>query len=315
MMPKRRLLMILNYHRIGDASKTPYDPGVFSATAEEFDAQITYLKRRYRIVTLEEVRDVVRGDSLSEPLVLITFDDGYVDNYTSAFPILRGHNVQGTFFLPTAFIGTGTLPWWDVIAFIVKRSQRKTIHLHYPEKATFVLKPERLPEIIMRILQLYKQPSMQESERFIFELESSCESSRPSDHSERCFLNWDEAREMRRAGMAFGSHTHSHEILSKLSPVQQLLELIKSREVLERQLDHPVDTLAFPVGQKDTFSLETLLMLGSAGYRAAFSFYGGLNLPGKVCPFDVLRYGVDGQSYSRFRLQTAIGTTTGTRWL
>lgn len=294
MMRKRRLLMILNYHRIGDSTRTPYDPGVFSATAEEFDAQITYLKRRYHITTLEEVRHIAHGGNVSETLVLITFDDGYLDNYTLALPILRKHNVQGTFFLPTSFIGTGKLPWWDIIAFIVKQSQKKVIQLRFPEPATFVLEREGLSQVIKQILQLYKRPSMRESERFISELESSCESSRPQAESARCFLNWEEAREMQRAGMAFGSHTHTHEILAKLSPDQQLQELRQSREILESQLKVPIDTLSFPVGQKDTFSPETVRILDSTGYRAAFSFYGGLNLPGKFSPFDIRRYGVDG---------------------
>ena len=65
--------------------------------------------------------------------MLITFDDGYRDNYTLAFPILRKHGVQAVFFLPTAFIGTGKLPWWDVIAYIIKHSVKKHIHIEYPE--------------------------------------------------------------------------------------------------------------------------------------------------------------------------------------
>jgi hypothetical protein len=47
-------------------------------------------------------------------------------------------------------------------------------------------------------------------------------------------------------------------------------------------------------------------MLESAGYGAAFSFYGGLNLPGNIQPFDIRRYGIEGLSYDHFRLQTAV---------
>jgi peptidoglycan/xylan/chitin deacetylase (PgdA/CDA1 family) len=213
-MPKRRQLMILSYHRIGDAAQTPYDSGLFSATAEEFDAQITYVKRRFHVTNLEEALGIVRGDTSAGTSVLITFDDGYLDNYTLAFPILRSHKVQAAFFLPTAFIGTGELPWWDTIAFIVKQSRKKVIELRYPEAARLHLKRESLPQAIIGILQLYKRHSMQQRERFISELESSCESSRPQNTSQRCFLNWDEAREMQRVIIAFGSHTHTHEILS-----------------------------------------------------------------------------------------------------
>jgi peptidoglycan/xylan/chitin deacetylase (PgdA/CDA1 family) len=313
LMPSRPLLMVLNYHRIGDAEKTPYDSGLFSATAEELDAQITYMKRRFRFVNLEEALAIVDGGTPPSTSVLITFDDGYLDNYTLAFPILRSHSVQGVFFLPTAFVGTGDLPWWDIIAYIVKNSAQKVIRLRYPKMVTFDLEREGLSAVIKRILALYKQPSMRQRETFISDLEDSCESSRPETNFARCFLSWDEAREMQRSGMAFGSHTHTHEILSKLSSEQQLQELRQSRSILENQLHTTIDILAFPVGKRDTFSSKTVQMLESTGYRAAFSFYGGLNLPGKIQPFDIRRHGVDGQSYSRFRLQTTLGALTGKR--
>src|SRR5580658_6908786 len=138
-LPQRRTLIILNYHRIGNAEETLFDSGVFSATAEQFDSHIAYLKRRFHMATLEEVFAIVGGGALRGPSVLITFDDGYLDNYTLAFPILRTHGVEAVFFLPTAFIGTGKLPWWDVIAYMIKRSVKKRIHLEYPEPLNFDL--------------------------------------------------------------------------------------------------------------------------------------------------------------------------------
>src|ERR1700676_3620839 len=87
-LPRRRLLVVLNYHRIGNAHETPYDSGTFSCTAEDFEWQIGYLTRHYEIATLEQALGVLRiGAELSEPTFLITFDDGYIDNYRIAFPI------------------------------------------------------------------------------------------------------------------------------------------------------------------------------------------------------------------------------------
>jgi peptidoglycan/xylan/chitin deacetylase (PgdA/CDA1 family) len=128
-------------------------------------------------------------------------------------------------------------------------------------------------------------------------------------------LNWDEARDMQENGMAFGSHTHSHEILSKLSPDLQREEARYSRQILERELNRRVDVLAYPVGLKHCFSAETVSALKQAGYRAAFSYYGGSNRPGEIQPFDIRRYGVSNQSYARFRWQTTVQAVTGARWL
>jgi peptidoglycan/xylan/chitin deacetylase (PgdA/CDA1 family) len=310
-LPQRRTLIILNYHRIGNADETPFDSGVFSATAEQFDSHIAYLKRRFHISTLEEAFAVMGGESPPGTSVLITFDDGYLDNYTVAFPILRSHGVQAVFFLPTAFIGTGKLPWWDAIAYMLKKSVKKRIQLEYPEPAIFDLLGDGRKALSTQILRLFTQPAVKDPKRFLMELEKECEVSRPTSVAERCFLDWDEARDMQRGGMEFGSHTHSHEILTKLSSELQLEEIRHSREILERELHRRVDILAYPVGLKHCFSAETTSALEQTGYRAAFSFYGGSNRPGEIRPFDIRRYGVADLSYARFRLQTTFRAITG----
>jgi len=315
LMPKRRLLMVLTYHRIGDAAETPYDSGTFSASAEQFDAQITHLKRCFHIVDLEEAREIAAGrEAPAGASILITFDDGYRDNYTLAFQILRSRNVPACFFLPTAFVGTGTVPWWDVIAYIIKQSKNRAIRLQYPQPVTFDLEREGLSQAIMQILELYKSSEMRDKERFLSGLEDGCGTQRPTTDSNRRFLSWDEAREMQQAGMAFGSHTHTHEILSKLLPEQQEEELRISRETMEKQLARPVSVMAYPVGERSTFSQETTMrLLERTGYSAAFSCYGGLNLPGETCQFDVRRNGVIPQSHRHFRLQTAIRILKGSQ--
>ena len=114
-LPERDLLLVLNYHRIGNRNDDPFDPAVFSATCDQFSEQISYVKRNLSLVTLEEALAFVDGtikERTSRCRVLLTFDDGYLDNYEVAFPILRSHGVQGVFFLllrvwlgPTTFLG------------------------------------------------------------------------------------------------------------------------------------------------------------------------------------------------------------------
>jgi peptidoglycan/xylan/chitin deacetylase (PgdA/CDA1 family) len=311
-LPHRSSLLILNYHRIGEASETPYDPELFSCTAAEFDWQVGYLASRFPIVTLHEALEIVHdGVKPARTVVLLTFDDGYRDNYDAAYPILRKHQASATFFLPTAFIGTGTLPWWDRIAYIVKRSTKRQIALSYPSQREFDLSPAHRDDSVVRILSMFRGQDTTDTERFIKELEQACESAGPSDAAERCFMNWEEAREMQNGGMCFGSHTHTHPILSKLSADQQFAELRTSRDILERELGGPVDTLAYPVGGRGEFGADTFDALRRAQYRTAFSFYSGINYAGDIQPFDVLRNGVDSETRPLFRLRTALRTATG----
>ncbi len=315
LMPQRRVLMVLNYHRIGDASESVYDSGVFSATAAEFDFQVAYLKKRFHMATAGEAIEIVEGRSRpAGASALITFDDGYVDNFTSAFPILRSHGVQGLFFLPTGMVGTNHLPWWDHIAFVVKQSRAAKIDLSYPQPASFDLAGAAREAAVAGILRLYKSPCTKDSTRFLRELEQACGAHLPDEERPACFMNWDQARLMQAGGMAFGSHTHSHSVLTTLTAQQQEEEFRQSRRILESELQTHVDVLAYPVGGRHCFSAESIAGLRNAGYRAAFSFYGGLNRPGGTDLFDIRRVAVSGQSPCRLRLQASVGAMTGSRW-
>ena len=305
---------MLNYHRIGDPKKTPYDGEVFSATGEDLDAQIAFWKRRFQIATLDEALDMVdRPESYRQTAVLFTFDDGYLDNFELAFPILSAHGVQGTFFLPTSFIGTNRVSWWDAIAYIVKNSPRKKFRLPDPA-AEFDIEAEGAQPAICRLLDLYRRHGQSDSESFIAQLEEICNSPRPNG-SDRCFLNWDEAAQMAQGGMAIGSHTHSHEILARLSEEEQTRELEMSRSILRDHLGTEPKALSYPVGMRNCFSTYTQNAAERAGYRIAFSFYGGLNRPGSMRRFDVLRQSaIFGCPLGRYQLQGALAAVTGTYW-
>ena len=106
--------------------------------------------------------------------------------------------------------------------------------------------------VSVQILRLFTQAAVKDPEHFMMELERACEVSSPIGTVERRFLDWGEAREMQQLGMAFGSHTHSHEILTKLSPEMQREEAFAIRErywsiELNRRVRY---SPAYPVGLK-----------------------------------------------------------------
>ena len=315
-LPARDSLLVLNYHRVGNPDEDLFDPGVFSATAEEFGDQISYLKRSLSPVTLEEALAFIDGtlkETARRCRVLITFDDGYLDNYTVAYPILRSLGVQGVFFLATDTVGSSRVPWWDHIAYLVKTARRRAFSLRYPADLAVDIDRNGLTESLQAILKLYKRPENADAARFIRELAEATQGDDPPATLRR-FLSWDEAREMIRGGLAIGSHTHSHHVLSQLEPARQLEELSQSRAILKEQLGIEADALAYPVGAQASFTGRTQALAQDAGYRAAFSFYGGTNLPGRIAPYDVKRIGIGGQSRSRFRVQVSVCRFTGRFW-
>jgi len=100
---------ILMYHQI--ATTTPEeDPLRLAVPPERFEAQMRYLhERRTETITLNDVRDAIENDSnVDRNCVVITFDDGYFDNYTNGFPILRKYAFSATIFLVSDFVGKRT---------------------------------------------------------------------------------------------------------------------------------------------------------------------------------------------------------------
>ena len=315
-LPARDSLLVLNYHRIGNPDEDLFDPGVFSATAEEFDRQIGYLKRRVSLVTLEEALSFVDGsikEKKSRCRVLITFDDGYLDNYRIAFPILQSHGAQGVFFLATSMVGSCHVPWWDHIAYLIKTARKPRFSVSYPTSLDVDINKDGVMESVQAVLRSYKNPQNHDTAHFIQLLQESSMGEDPPKTMRR-FLSWEEAREMCNAGMAFGSHAHSHRVLSQLDPSQQREELSTSRAILKQQLGVAADVLAYPVGHKSSFSVETQRIAQELGYRNAFSHHGGMNLRGKTFPYDVKRTKMVNQSWGRFRVQAEVYHSMGCYW-
>lgn len=303
-IPGRPSLLILNYHRVGDPQLTPYDSATFSCTAKELDWQVSWLKRRYQILPLPDALDIIHGRTKPKRTsVLITFDDGYRDNYLEAFPVLHRHGASATFFLPTTFIGSHSVPWWDEIAYMVKLAKGSKLTLTYPAPVEFDLAGDDRLMTVMTVLRSFTRATTVDTEQFLDAIAVATGVERPGDNAERCFMTWDEAREMQAAGMCFGSHTHTHEILGRLPYERQVDELRVSRQILEAELGVTIDTLAYPRGRRSSFSEQTFAALRETNYTTAFSFYSGVNLPDQINPLDVLREAVEMEGKHIFRLR------------
>lgn len=102
-------VLVLNYHMV--------NPMVISLAIDptDFEWQMKYLvDHGYHTISTDELYDFMEGKgALPDRPVLITFDDGYVDNYTNAYPILKKYNLKATIFIVTGFVSSrkGYLTW------------------------------------------------------------------------------------------------------------------------------------------------------------------------------------------------------------
>lgn len=286
-------LYCFNYHRIGDPEACAYDREVFSCTARHFEEHVTLLKDRFELVNLERLRfHLNRGTPPDRPLALITFDDGYIDNYLYAFPVLRKLKATAFFFLPTSFIGTDRIPWWDEVAWVLRRARRQRVRLSTFSEA-LSLAPADVEKTICRVLRLVKKNRLIPFERQIEELRQACGNDTPCPQ-EALFLNWDQARAMHAAGMDIGSHTHSHCVLSLLSGPEQQKELEVSKDILDSQLRTTVTSVAYPEGNKWAYTDETFQVARRLGYEMGFNYMGQTNPFPPVNRFEIDRLAVAG---------------------
>jgi len=103
---------ILAYHQVSEADD------IYSVTAMQFEEQMSYLQEKgYTAISLEELFDFYEGKmSLPDKPIIITFDDGYEDNFLAALPIMEKYNMRSTVFIITGLVGTPDYLSWQQIA-------------------------------------------------------------------------------------------------------------------------------------------------------------------------------------------------------
>ena len=267
-------MLVLAYHRIGDGSRSVYDRGVFSATADAFQAQLRCLKANCDVIAAADFNTVLKKRKGRH--VLITFDDGYRDNHDVAFPILKSEGVSALFFLATGFLDQRRLSWWDEIAWMVRRSLRRklTPSPWLPEGLDFD-GPEREAAIHL-LLSVFKGLPGVKTADYLNYLAAATDSGRcPLDESTTTWLTWDLVRAMKRGGMSFGGHTVNHPVLSRLQPEYQHAEIDGCASRLQDELGEPMRWFSYPNGKRAGFNEASQACLKLRGVELAFSYYGG----------------------------------------
>lgn len=295
----QRELPILAYHRVLDIASEdafPFDPELISASAEGFAWQMEYVKRRYQPITFSAAIDMIDGKiGWPERPIIITFDDGYDDNYYHAFPILASLNVPATIFVSTGYIGTDMPFWFDYVAHILWRAPAGPVftgNLGLELEIDHGQSSRRAGAAAL--VRALKRVSNRERLSFLQEFKN-----RYDDIADReCMflsrpLDWKQIREMSSSGIEFGSHTVSHPILSRLDDQELEHELAESRRILELHLDRPAEVLAYPVGGAEEFNETVIKAARSAGYRLGVSYMHGVNCIEQLDHFRLRRHRVE----------------------
>jgi peptidoglycan/xylan/chitin deacetylase (PgdA/CDA1 family) len=265
-------VIILNYHR---------------ASGKNLRSHLLYYCRHYRIMHLEDaLEELLMPGAHQEKLrdgrtiLVLTFDDGFRDNYTHAFAFAKELQIPVTIFLVPGYIGSHRRFWWLEPDQLVKHAQVREISF---EKRTYHLKKpadrKRLSQVIYS--RLFSAKSVSAREAILNEMRTAL--AVPTDYIEdnQCVLTWEEIYEMQESGwVSFGAHTMHHSVLAELlDPLEVQDEIHQSRTLLQQRLGHPIRTFAYPLGKSKHIGEEAFLAVQRAGYSWAVTTEPGINTP------------------------------------
>jgi peptidoglycan/xylan/chitin deacetylase (PgdA/CDA1 family) len=280
---QRSRAVVLTYHGVlGGAADYDYLNHNFIA-AESFDAQMRYICRHYRPIALRDLVKAYReGRTPPARSVAVTFDDGFANNYSVAFPILRRHSIPFTVFVATGLLDTpGAMLWTErakrSLFFYPERSV--SLNLDGTARTLDLSSPAARADASKSVLQRLKRLPPTARNRALDDLERSCGARPVQDHErERYdFLTWAQAREMASAGVEIGSHTVNHPILTTLDAGALRDELVESKHQIETALGEECVSFAYPNGSPADFGAREKAVLRESGYSCGLSLNGSLN--------------------------------------
>jgi peptidoglycan/xylan/chitin deacetylase (PgdA/CDA1 family) len=279
--------VVLTYHRVlpADAlARTWSHPGII-VTRDTFDSHVRTLKRFFRVLTLEEfVEGLDRADGFAAPSCLITFDDGWRDTFTEAWPVLRRHDAPAVVFLPVDFIGANRMFWQEELSALLHEAWRRREDAALRAACERSCAAHDFPSVLdatpgdVRLLirtrvNALKGRPLTTPRQLIADLRAALGAAADGALPVDGFMTWDEVRTMHAGRTAFGGHGTSHRLLTTLTADEVRDEATRSRETIGRELGGAPASFSYPNGDWNAGVADAVQ---TAGYRVSFSTERGI---------------------------------------
>ncbi len=279
----RKRAVILMYHRVlkEDERRGSFShPGII-VDPETFSRQLDCLHKYFRVLTQTEFLQHLEERNFPSSSVLLTFDDGWLDNYTNAFPILKEKELPAIIFLATGFIGNEKLFWQERLAaclfgcFLDRGEKARKILGRCGLENIGTLSDEEAKKAIRTFVSFQKEQDQDTLRSLVEEITESSSASRES-HGIDKFLDWKQVREMSGHSLFFGCHSVHHHILTHIPPEVAVREIRESKKAIEDNCLTSPHLFCYPNGNHNDRIKEEV---ARAGFRAAMS-----TIPGYIDP-------------------------------
>ena len=260
---------VLLYHRV--VPSVSNNRLCLKVSVAHFEAHMRHLARYHHLVSIQELHRQLRTHRISRRRpVVITFDDGYQDNYRYAFPILRKYRLPFTIFLTTGFIGTERWFLCDELERFRIGVERKGISLEdwlinrRPDLAT--------PVDSVGVLGAFERMTDSEREDLLDRLSRDLGVARCPAVDEDLPLTWEQVHEMANTGLVtFGAHTENHVMLGVHSSDYERREVERSRLEIAQRLGQRPTTFAYPYGKGPAVAGHAREIAQALGFDTAFT--------------------------------------------
>ena len=261
---------ILMYHRIDSSTLFPHlDAAIFSS-------QMRWLSRNCTIIAPDDLPAACASPALRRPPVLVTFDDGYRDYHDIAYPILKNLGIPSVVFLATDLIDNGGLVWTDIVYWAFHASTRENVILPWADDLVDLTNANKRERAVALSKQFLKGVEDAARRSYLDDLLDRLNVSGKYSALGRQMLNWDEVRATMDI-TSYGGHTHTHPIMSRLSPADLDAEIATCRQRISAETGVETPYFAYPNGTRADFNDATRSALHKHGFTVAFSTIEGVN--------------------------------------
>ncbi len=284
----RQYLIILNYHRAeGNLHK-----------------HLLYLCRAFHVISLETAlkelylsNEDVRQRKDRRPRLVLTFDDGYSDNYTHAFVLAEELQIPMTIFLIPGYMEMGNSFWWADRLLLHAQVDEVTFGGHVYHLG---IQEQRRALAVAIDAAMSSTTSTAEKEKILISLRKllAVPPSLVIKEEPTSLLTWAQVEQMEKSTwISFGAHTMHHPLLANLSDsIEVQREVSESRSIIEQQLEHPVHYFAYPYGKPEQIGRSGIVAVQKAGYDYALTTISGYNTS-ETNPYLLKRIFTDSQQH------------------
>lgn len=279
----RKKIRILIYHGV-ENKQTDFSLGIPSLviSTKNFEKQIKYLSKSYNIISMHDLTNHIKKKiPFPSNSVIITFDDGFKNNFINAFPILQKYNIKATVFLITDYIDTLKISWLDKLVYILKKigisKFIEEFKNKFPAYSNLIEKTGQKNIIDQISFLLIDKVDDNIRRKFIQNLYNKFKIKINKEKIKDLYLSWEEIKKMDDAGISFGSHTSTHPVLSLLDYEKAKKEIFNSKKNIEVKLNKEINLFAYPYGRKNDFDINIKKILINKSFLCAVSTIDGFN--------------------------------------